>query len=93
MATLDERVAYLEGRVEEHARSVDGIREALASLEGRMDRRFEAVDRRFEAIDHRFEALEDKMSRQFMWLVGIQVTTLASVLAAFAATVTALVSR
>lgn len=86
MATLDERVAYLEGRVEEHARSVDGISEALASLEGRMDRRFEAVDRRFEA-------LEEKMSRQFMWLVGIQVTTLASVLAAFAATVTALVSR
>ena len=71
MATLDERVAYLEGRVEEHARSVDGISEALASL----------------------EALEEKMSRQFMWLVGIQVTTLASVLAAFAATVTALVSR
>jgi len=65
VATLDERVAYLEGRVEEHARSVDGISEAL----------------------------EEKMSRQFMWLVGIQVTTLASVLAAFAATVTALVSR
>lgn len=107
MATLDERVAYLEGRVEEHARNVDGIREALVSLEARMDRRFEAVDRRFESIDHRFESIEQrltgvdgridsldaKMSHQFVWLVGIQVTTLASVLGAFAATVAALVTR
>jgi hypothetical protein len=56
--TLDERVAYLEGRVEEHARNVDGVREALGSLEGRMDRRFEGVDARFAS-------LEDKMDRRF----------------------------
>lgn len=89
---------------------VDGIREAVANLEVRMDRRFEAVDRRFEAIDRRFEAvdlrfdgvyrrllaieqkldlrtdaLEHKMSHQFMWLVGVQVTTLAAIVAALAA--------
>ena len=51
MPTVEERLAFLEGRVEEHARNVDGIREALASLEARMDRRFEGVERRFEAVD------------------------------------------
>jgi hypothetical protein len=50
---------------------LDGIREALVSLEARMDRRFEGLDQ--------------KLSRHFMWLVGIQVTTLAAIVAALAA--------
>jgi uncharacterized coiled-coil protein SlyX len=101
VATLEERVAYLEGRMVEHSRTVDGIREALAALEQRMDRRFERVDRRFEGVDRRFDALDqridaldrkldhrtaaldDKMSRQFTWVVGIQVTTLMAIVAAF----------
>lgn len=58
MTTLEERVAFLEGRVEEHARGVDGIREALTHLEVRMDGRFEAVDRRFEVVDRHFEAVD-----------------------------------
>lgn len=33
MPTFEERMAYLEGRVEEHSRNVDGIREAVANLE------------------------------------------------------------
>ena len=69
MGTLDERVAFLEGRVEEHARQGESIRDAMSSLERRMDarleafelrmdRRFEAMDLRFEAIDRRFEAID-----------------------------------
>jgi uncharacterized coiled-coil protein SlyX len=106
MAEVEERVAYLEGRVEDHSQMVNGLRDALASLEARMDRRFEAMDRRFEAIDRRFEAIDRrfelidrrfeavdqrletidaKMSRQFVWLVGIQVTTLIAVAGGFAA--------
>lgn len=74
--TLDERVAYLEGRVEEHARNADGMREALVHLEARMDRRFEGVetrfaaiedkmDRRFEAVDSRFSHLENTLVLRF----------------------------
>lgn len=61
----------------------------------RMDRRFEAIDRRFDAIDLRFvgidrrlegidgriEGLDTRVSRQFTWLVGLHVTTLAAVVA------------
>ena len=85
MSVVDERVAYLEGRVEDQSHMVNGMREALMSLEARMDRRFEAIDRRFEAIDLRFETLDAKMSRQFVWLVGIQVTILIAVAGGFAA--------
>ena len=92
MASVDERVAYLEGRVEDHSHMVNGIRQSLVSLEARMDRRFEQIDRRFEqiekrfeTIDQRFEALDSKMSRQFVWLVGIQVSTLVAMAGGFAA--------
>jgi hypothetical protein len=72
---------------------IDGIRAALVSLEQRIDRRFEAVDRRFDALEQRFTALEDKIdrrfaamdqqiARQFIRVVGVQVTTFAALVAA-----------
>jgi hypothetical protein len=50
-----------------------------------VDRRFEAVDRRFEGVDRRIDNLDDKISRQFIWLVGIQVTTLVAIVGALLA--------
>jgi uncharacterized coiled-coil protein SlyX len=106
VAGLEERVAFLEGRVVEHSHMLDGIREAIVHLEQRMDRRFElleqrfasidqrfsaidqrftAVDQRFSAVDRRLDNLDAKMSRQFLWLVGIQVTTLVAIVAALVA--------
>ena len=108
MQTLDERVAFLEGRVDEHSRGVDDMRALVVQLDGKVDRRidgldgrFEAIDRRFDAIDARFEtvdrrfeaidrrftmleaqiaALDQKMSRQFLWLMGALTTVLVSVI-------------
>ena len=59
----------------EQSNSLGGIREAMASLENRLERRFERVDQRFDALDA-------KMSRQFMWLAGMLLTTLVAVVAA-----------
>jgi chromosome segregation ATPase len=103
MPTLEERVAYLEGQVSEQTHALVEVREAIRSLEHRMDARFEAIDHRFEAIDRRFEnidrrfeaidrrfdtvdrridSIDDKVSRQFVWLVGLQVTTLVAIVGA-----------
>lgn len=60
MTADTERLAFLEGRVVEHSRQIDGIREAIANM-------------------------DEKMSRQFTWLVGIQVTTLVAIVAALLA--------
>jgi chaperonin cofactor prefoldin len=68
-ATLEERVAYLEGKVEEHSYAWQDLKERIThmeqtfnerfiSLEQRIDRRFEGIDKRFEAIDKRFEAID-----------------------------------
>jgi hypothetical protein len=56
-----ERVSALEGRTVEQGQAISGIREAIVSLETRLDRRLEAIDRRFEALDHRFEALDHRL--------------------------------
>lgn len=96
MTRLDERVAGVESTVKEHSAMMAGIREAVASLDARMvslearlDRRLdgmeERMDRRFETMDRRIDAVDAKMSRQFMWMVGLQVTTLVAVVVALAA--------
>jgi uncharacterized coiled-coil protein SlyX len=89
MPTLEERVAYLEGRVGEQAAAFDDLRGAVRLLdqrvhafEQRVDHRFDTVDRRFEALERRLDGGDEKVTRYFVWLVGFQVTTLAAVVAA-----------
>lgn len=71
---------------------LDGFREVLASLERRLDsfelrvdRRFETVDQRFLAIDQKFDSLDAKVSRQFLWLCGLHVTTLVAIVVSLSA--------
>lgn len=102
--TLDERVAYLEGMVEEQTRQTDGIREAMDSLEVRMDRRFDAVDlrlqgfedrvdRRFEGIDGRLEGLDRRLDVMDEKYSRYFVWMLAAQVTTLAAVVTAFVAR
>ena len=56
---------------------IDDLRDAVRSLEARMDQRFAAMDQRFAAIDQRFLGLEvrlDSMTK-LMWGVLITVVT------------------
>ena len=51
----------------EHARTFDDMRETMRSFGHRMDTRFDAMDA--------------KLSRMFMWLVGIQMSVVLALLA------------
>jgi len=65
MPTVEERMAYLEGRGEE-------VREDIRDLRGDMrDLRTDMRDLRSE-MNRRFEAVDTK----FTWVIGIQVTML-----------------
>jgi hypothetical protein len=59
-----------------------GLREAVASL----DQRILELDKK---VDKKLDALESKMSTQFLWLVGVQI----SALLAFVGGVIALLKR
>lgn len=58
------------------------LEQRTEAFEQRVDHHFEAVDRRFEGLERRLDGLDEKMTRYFVWLVGMQVTTLAAVVAA-----------
>jgi tetrahydromethanopterin S-methyltransferase subunit G len=86
MAILGERVEVLEGHMNEHSQAIERLEQRVGHLEQRVElgfeenvRRFDAADRRFDSIDRRFERLEDKVSRQFVWTVSIQITVLLAV--------------
>ena len=68
---LDQRMIAMDSR----------IGQRFTALEARLDQRFTAIDQRLVVIDQRFAAidgcfvaLDTKISRQFQFLVGIQVT-------------------
>ena len=68
---------------------MDRLEERMDRLTERMDRRFEQVDVRFAQVDTRFVRVEARldqlggeMSKNFRWIVGIQITTLITVVAA-----------
>jgi len=44
-------------------------------------------------LEHRLDALDAKFSRYLLWLVGLQVTTLAAMVAALSGVVSALSGR
>ena len=94
--TLEERVAYLEGKVEEHSRGYGELREMMIHLDQKVDQFREQLSGRIDALDQkvdrfreelagRIEALDQKMSRQFIWLVGIQIMVLLAVISALLA--------
>jgi tetrahydromethanopterin S-methyltransferase subunit G len=59
--------------VEEHSRGFGELREMVFHLDQKVDRVRDELARRIEALDER-------VSRQFTWMVGIQVTILLAVI-------------
>jgi tetrahydromethanopterin S-methyltransferase subunit G len=81
---LDERVARLEGRVEGFDDRFDGLERRIDRVEARIDALDANVNRFRAELASRIESLDQKVSRQFTWLVGIQVAVLLAVVAALA---------
>ena len=82
MPTADERIAYLEGRFEEHSGSITMLRADFAALRSDVQdlrRHGESLDQR---LSGRIDALDTKMSRQFTWTIGIQVAMLPAIISA-----------
>lgn len=91
-ASIEERLAFVEARVDEHSKAIEEIKGLILNLdqkfdrridtfEQRVDRRFEAIDRRFETIEHRIDSLDQKFSRYFLWIIGIQVSIFLAIIA------------
>ena len=73
---LEQGMRHLEQRMEAKHASLEH------RIEARLDTFELRVDARFAGVDRRIDGLEDKMSRQFVWTVGVQVTTFVAIVAA-----------
>ena len=62
MRDVDEKVSYLEAKMEDVSTAILRLEAAIAALDQKMDRRF--------------DALEDRSEWRFLWLLGAQLTTL-----------------
>jgi len=82
---LEERVAYLEGKVEEHSRGLEDLKHLIINLDQKVNRRIDALDQKVdrfrEELSSRIDALDQKFSRYFLWLIGIQITILLAIIA------------
>ena len=74
-----ERLARVEGRVEEHSRMVEDIAGRFANLEARLDRAEANINARFDRmearVNSRFEHMDGrKMTQYFPWTIAVIVT-------------------
>ena len=94
--TLEERVAYLEGRVEEHSKAWEDLKDMIINLDHKVDTRIDSLDQRLssrmdsldqkvdrfrEELSSRVDSLDQKFSRYFLWIIGIQITIFLSIIA------------
>jgi len=75
MPTVEERVAYLEGRLEDRAGTVGAVRQDVADLR-------QLIQHLDQKVDRLFYNLDSKVSRQFVWIVGIQVAVFLAIVGA-----------
>jgi len=79
---IEERVARLEGRMDEHSRFFESISVKLTLLEDKGDRNKEDLEKRIDGIRNDLDTLRREMYTNFRWIVGIQLTTWITVLLA-----------
>ena len=70
MPTIEERVAYLEGKVEEHSKAWQDLKDLIIHVDGLIIHMKQNFDQRFinfeQTFDHRFINLEDKFEKRFV---------------------------
>ena len=75
MPSVEERLAYLEGKVDDHRAASGDLRSGMVDV-------CNSITELRAQMDHRFETLDQKVDRNFSWTVGIQVAALLAVVSA-----------
>jgi len=84
-AGLEERLARLEGRVEELSKRVDDLRNDVnarfSELRNDMNHRFAELSKRIDDLRNDIRRLEDRAESRFKWLMGTLITMWISIMA------------
>jgi phage shock protein A len=91
--TLEERVAYLEGKVEEHSKAWQDLKDLIIHLDGRMvhlEQRITELDTR---INQRITESDTRINQRIDRLFFFILATLASSIGSLIAAIIAIVAR
>jgi hypothetical protein len=80
MRSLDERVAYMEGRMEDHAALISDIRGEMRDLRTEMRDLRTDVRADFRELRSEMNLRFDRVDQKFTWLVGMFVALLIGLL-------------
>lgn len=72
MPAAEERVSLLEAKMEHVGTTLARMETLLLSL----DQKFDKLDQRVDRLDVRIDKMDDRMLKLFLWVIGIQMTTL-----------------
>lgn len=82
--SLEERVAFLEGKVEEHSKAWVDLKDLIINLDAKVDRRIDALDQKVdrfrEELSSRIDTLDQKLPKYFLWIIGVQVTVFLAII-------------
>ena len=86
ISRLDEKI---DRRIDAIDRRIDGLDEKIDrridALDQKVDRFREELAARIDGQTARIDRLDQKFSRHFLWLLGVQVTTLIAIVGALVA--------
>jgi hypothetical protein len=85
MPIVEERLASLEARmqrIEDLFMLVVELRDDMTRQFAGVNRQFADVNRRFDDVNRQFIDVRSDAHRDFRWIVGIQLTTMATVIGA-----------
>jgi hypothetical protein len=69
MPAVEDRLSLLEGRMDQ-----------IGATLGRMETLLLSLDQRVHRLDHRLGYSERRFDKMFLWLMGIQLTTLITII-------------
>ena len=95
MPTIEERIAFVEGRQQDHFAAIDDLRTTVRDFLAETARQFADIRDEFTKVRAEIRDLRTELrgelsahraetSRQFTWLVGIQMATLVAMVGALA---------
>jgi predicted nuclease with TOPRIM domain len=87
MPVAEERLSMLEAKMEQVGTTLARMEAILMSLDQKVDK----LDHRVDRLELRIDKLDDRVVKLFLWVIGIQMTTLITIAAGLFAMVARLI--
>ena len=81
---MQARVTVLETRTNYIEKTLDRLDRSICDLRNDMDNRFAQVDAKFVHLEEKMDKRFEKIDRKFYWIIGIQFTSVFTMIAYFA---------